>query len=245
MATLDVCDPIDPTFAGAAGRPLRVCLVSGCPQYESDGTLSALEKYLQKYLRKYLREYLQTWDDVHCIRVFSRRGDDLSGLEHLDESDCMLLFARRLTVGGEQLERVKRYCRRGGAVVGVRTASHAFENWPEMDTEVFGGDYQGHYGNRLTEVQLLDAARGHPVLTDVEPFASRGSLCKNRRLAEDATVLLCGTLPGQTHPVAWARPHCGGRVFYTSLGHPLDWRQPSFLRLLANAVSWTCAGDPA
>jgi type 1 glutamine amidotransferase len=39
--------------------------------------------------------------------------------------------------------------------------------------------------------------------------------------------------------VAWVRLHRGGRVFYTSLGHPDDFRQPSFLRLLVNAIFWT------
>ena len=32
------------------------------------------------------------------------------------------------------------------AIVALRTASHAFQNWLELDKEVWGGDYQGHYG---------------------------------------------------------------------------------------------------
>ena len=42
-------------------------------------------------------------------------------------------------------------------------------------------------------------------------------------------------------PVTWTRTHAGGRVFYTSLGHQEDFEEPSFLRLLANAVLW-CGG---
>jgi type 1 glutamine amidotransferase len=35
----------------------------------------------------------------------------------------------------------------------------------------------------------------------------------------------------------------GGRVFYTSLGHPDDFKQPAFGVLLRNAVYWA-AGVP-
>lgn len=221
-------DRIEMAPAFEAERPIRVCLVSGCPHYESDVSLAALAELLQRHYR------------ATCDRAFSRRSDDLPGLEHLDRTDCLLLFARRMAVDGEPLEQIRRYCRRGGAVVGVQAADHAFQNWPEMEREVLGCDSRGHFGNRLTEVEIAEAAEGHPVLCGVGPFASRGALYENAQIADDATVLLRGTFPGQTHPVAWVRRHCGGRVFCTSLGHPLDFLEPNFLRLLANAVSWTC-----
>jgi type 1 glutamine amidotransferase len=228
-AMLADCGPCSPAAVGRLRRPLRVCLVSGCPHYKSDESLAALEEYLQGHC------------PVACSRALGHQEGELAGLEGLEDSDCLLLFARRMTVGGKQLQRIKRYCLRGGAIVGVRTGSRALQNWPEMDGEVFGGDCRGHYGNRLTEVELVAATRRHPVLAGVVPFASRGALYKSVRIAEDATVLLTGTFPGHTHPVAWVRPYRGGRVFYTSLGHPVDFGNPSFLRLLANAVAWTAA----
>jgi type 1 glutamine amidotransferase len=49
---------------------------------------------------------------------------------------------------------------------------------------------------------------------------------------------------GEEQPVAWTyqRPD-GGRSFYTSLGHPADFEDPSFRRLLLNATYWA-AGLP-
>lgn len=229
LAALQAGDPADFGVAGETRRTLRVCLLSACPHYDSDRSLAAFEKYVGKHGK------------IKCSRAFAKKKDDLPGLEILEKSDCLLLFARRMTIQGEQLERIKRYCRRGGAIVGVRTASHAFQNWLEMDKEVLGGDYQGHFGNKLTEVSIVEAAKDHPVLAGVKPFGSRGTLYKNPQIAKDATVLLTGTFPGQTFPVAWVRPHRGGRVFYTSLGHQLDFRDPSFLRLLRNAITWTAA----
>jgi type 1 glutamine amidotransferase len=238
LAALRACELGDFAVAGEAQQALRVCLVSGCPLYKSDESLASLG------------EYLEARGKAKCSRAFSKKEDDLPGLENLERSDCMVLFARRMTIDGEPLELIKRYCRRGGAIVGLRTASHAFQNWLELDREVLGGDYQGHFDNKLTEVQIVEAAEDHPVLVGVKPFASRGTLYKNPNVAKDASVLLRGTFPGQTYPVAWvrraptghqAKHGRGGRVFYTSLGHPTDFRNPNFLRLLANAVSWTCA----
>ena len=221
-----------PAMAGDARRPPSVCLVSGSPAYRSDQSLAAFEGHLREH------------GNVECSRAFRQSNDDLPGLENLDQSDCMLLFVRRMTIDGEQLERIKRYCRRGGPIVGVRTASHGLQNWPEMDKEVFGGDYQGHFDNESIEVGIVAAAEDHCVLAGVEPFVSRGSLYRNPNIARDATVLLTGTFSGHTHPVAWTRLHHGGRVFYTSLGHPDDFRQPNFLRLLLNAVLWTSTARP-
>ena len=209
------------------GEPLRVCLVSGAVLYKSDDSLAALQEHLEKNY------------PVKCSRAFRKADNDLPGLEHLEQCDCMVLLVRRLTIAGEQLERVKRYCGRGGAIVALRTASHGFQNWLALDKEVLGGDYQGHYGNQPVAVKIAEAAKDQPVLAGVQPFTSQGSLYKNIDLGKDTTVLLTGSIPGHSHPVAWVRPHQSGRVFYTSLGHPDDFQQPSFLRLLANAVAWT------
>ena len=48
-----------------------------------------------------------------------------------------------------------------------------------------------------------------------------------------------GTIPGHPpEPVAWINLKGNARIFYTSLGHPGDFDNPSFRRLLRNAVLW-------
>jgi putative membrane-bound dehydrogenase-like protein len=213
--------------------PLRVCLVSGSLEYQSDASLAALQKYVEKDF------------PVRCTRAFRKADDDLPGLENLKTCDVMLLFTRRLTITGKQLDAVKQYCRAGKPIVAVRTASHAFQNWPALDKEVLGGNYQGHYGaGPVVRVQIAAAAKNHPVLAGVKPFTSAGSLYKNPGLARDITLLLVGSIPGHTEPVAWTRRHKGGRVFYTSLGHPKDFQDGDFRRLLVNALFWTAKRTP-
>jgi type 1 glutamine amidotransferase len=216
-------------------EPLKVCLVSGSLEYESNESLAELQKYLEANY------------DIRCSRAFVEGKDinNLPGLENLDTCDVMLLFTRRLEIDGEQLQKIKDYCNSGRPVVGVRTASHALQNWLALDQEVLGGNYKGHYSNDLvTEVKLVEDAKDDPLLAGVAPFRSAGSLYKNKDIAPDCRVLMIGTSPESTDPITWTRLHNGGRVFYTSLGHQQDFQEESFRRLLSNAIHWAAGRDP-
>jgi type 1 glutamine amidotransferase len=221
-----------PAAAGTpdAPRPLRVCLVSGSLEYKSNESLAAFQQFLEaNYPVKCSRAFIVGQDEQH-----------LPGLENLDECDVMLLFTRRLKLAGDELERIKKYCLSGRPLVAVRTASHAIQTWLDLDKEVLGGNYQGHYANDLTtDVALADGRADHPVLAGVTPFRSAGSLYKNQGLSSDVTVLMTGTIPGHTEPITWTRDYKGGRIFYTALGHPQDFTEESFRRLLVNALFWT------
>ena len=214
-------------------KPLRVCLVSGSLEYESDASLAKFQKHLESHYQ------------AQCARAFIKTESDLPGLENLDTCDVMLLFTRRLKISGEQLERVKKYCLSGKPIVGIRTASHAFQNWLDLDKEVLGGNYKGHYKEGpFCEVKIEPAAAKHPILRAVQAFSSKGSLYKNTGLAKDVDILLTGSIPDHSEPIAWTRNYKGGRIFYTSLGHQQDFEDPNFLRLIVNALYWTAQREP-
>jgi type 1 glutamine amidotransferase len=222
------------TIAADAAKPLAVCLVSGSLEYKSNESLAEFQKFLEASY------------PIRCSRAFIVGTDEehLPGLENLDDCDVMLLFTRRLKLSGGELERIKRYCLSGRPIVGVRTASHAIQTWLELDKEVLGGNYQGHYGNELqTDVAIVDSAKNHPILAGVRPFRSQGSLYKNPGISSDVEVLLTGTIPGHTEPIAWTRTYKGARIFYTSLGHPGDFAEDSVRRLIAGALFWTTGRD--
>ena len=221
------CVLVATSTLSAAEKPLKVAMVSGSLEYQSNESLTAFRKHLEK---KY---------NVKCRMAVRRTKDDLPGLEILDDCDVMLLFTRRMTIDGEQLARIKKYCAAGRPVVGVRTASHGLQNWLALDKDVLGGNYHGHFGNGpVTKVEITEKGKTHPILRGVEPFTSVGSLYKNTPIADDTTLLLTGTTKDATEPVAWTRTHKGGRVFYTSLGHMEDFKNPHFNRMLANALFW-------
>jgi type 1 glutamine amidotransferase len=88
-------------------------------------------------------------------------------------------------------------------------------------------------------VQIETHAKDHPILKNVKPFRSAGSLYKNPGLAKGVEVLLTGSIPEHTEPVAWTHLYHAGRVFYTSFGHPKDFTDDNFKQLLVNALFWT------
>jgi len=64
-------------------------------------------------------------------------------------------------------------------------------------------------------------------------------LYRCRQLQNGTQILLNGTIEGQRdvrEPVAWLYEAPSHRAFYTSLGAPEDFAQPSFRRLLLNAT---------
>ena len=149
------------------------------------------------------------------------------------------MFTRRLNVDGEELERFKAYCRDGRPIVGVRTASHSFQNWLEFDREVLGGNYNMHWDHGpQAHVRFEPGSESHPVMEGLSEFSSAGSLYRNTGISTDTTLLMSASNGEHDEPVTWTRSQAGGRVFYTSLGHQEDFGDPNYLRLLANAVLW-------
>ncbi len=210
-------------------------MLSGSFEYDSEDSLTVLIGYLSENapaIDSHLVVY-QTESDVHSLGVLE------------EDTDVLLVFSRRLTMAGPELERIKRYCAAGKPVVGIRTASHAFERWLEFDREVLGGNYDGHYSaGPLCHVDGV--ATDDAILNGVLPFTSQGSLYRTAPLAADARLLLNGRTEEQTEPAAWTRSSAdGGRVFYTSLGHQKDFWELDFLRLIENALLWAGGHAPS
>jgi len=219
--------------AVAGERPLRVCMLSGAWEYESHKSLPILKEFLEKNY------------GARCTIVQAERkqGDDVPGMEALDEADVMVVFMRRQRLKGEQLGRFKAWCEKGKPIVGIRTASHAVQTWLDFDKLVLGGNYRGHYGKGTCTVTLTDEGKKHPILKGVEPFESQGSLYKNTGL-KATNILMFGEAGGHREPVAWTHTYKDGRIFYTSLGHQGDFKNEHFLRLLTNAIFWVAEREP-
>ncbi len=173
------------------------------------------------------------------------------GMEALTNADLAVLFARRRALPAEQMRYFRRYMASGRPLIGLRTASHSFDTrgkapdgyaeWIKLDPEVLGGNYHGHHGSGpKCAVTIAAKAKNHPILAGVElPFTSDGSLYEVRPLEGLTMRLLIGTIPDkEPEPVAWTNKYKRSRVFYSSLGHPDDFNNAQFRKMLINAVFW-------
>ena len=224
-----VWSPLD--AAGAA--PLKVCLLSGCPTYHSEKSLPGFEEWLKKHY------------DVETTRLVRKADDNLPGLEKLDDCDVAFVFFKRMQLKGDQLERFQKYARSGKPLVAVRMASHAVQTWLDFDHEVLGGNYQSHYEKEpATIIESTDAGKNHPILKGVTLKMAPGPLYKNTGHAPDITLLLTGSNPGKTEPLAWTREYKDKRVFYTSMGNVETFEDENFRRMLAQAMFWSARREP-
>lgn len=221
------------TLAEEKNQPLKVCILSGCPTYNSEESLPPFQKFLEENY------------NVRCSRIVRKAVDDLPGLEGLDDCDVAFVFFKRMELKGEQLERFQKYVRSGRPIVAVRTASHAVQTWLEFDREVLGGNYNSHHPvGPITTIEVAKDAADHPILKGVELTTVKDSLYKNQGHAKDIHVLLSGKIPGEpAESLAWTREREGGRLFYTSLGAQDTFELPAFRQMLVNALFWTACRD--
>ncbi|MCE2402949.1 ThuA domain-containing protein [Candidatus Poribacteria bacterium] len=204
---------------------LNLCMLSGSFEYDSETSLTIFKTFVEKNY------------PIQANLIVYESEDDNPSLAALDDADALLIFTRRLNTEGKSLRQFQAYCEQGRPLVGIRTASHAYQNWLEFDKVVLGGDYQGHYGHGPT-VRLETVVPEHPILNSIPEFESYGSLYKNPSLRDDTSVLMMGHTDEHSEPVAWTRLHNGGRICYTSLGHQKDFELEPFLRFLAQSILW-------
>ena len=228
-------------------RP-RAVFVIGDDEYKTEKTLPAFANAELEPL------------GVRCTFVIAdpKTPHDFKGIEALNDADLMIVSARRRAPTKEQMATIRKFVDSGKPVVGIRTASHAFDargkapeghaEWPTFDPDVLGGHYTGHHANEVKpEVEIAKGAESHPILEGVKtPFTGQGSLYKTSPLAASARPLLTGKISGHpAEPAAWVNLVGTSRVFYTSLGHPGDFDNASFRRLLRNAVFWALNRQPS
>ena len=234
-------------FRFKGDTPPHVVFMIGESEY---GTAMTLPRFAKRQLE---------YRGIRCTIVHVDKNDpnDFNGLEALQEADLLFLSVRRRTPPKAQLDLVRAYLAKGKPLVGIRTASHAFDRepagehharWAKFDDEILGVDYRNHHGNRppkdpATVIQATAAGAEHPILTGVplDAFEAKSHLYKNKPVTSTVSVLMTGTLAGRddiSEPVAWTNEANGGRVFYTSLGSTGDFAVPAFQRLLLNGVLW-------
>ncbi len=227
-------------------RPRTVFLI-GEDEYKTEETLPA---FANKELEP---------AGIRCTFAIAdpKSPHDFPGAQALDDADLVVLSVRRRAPKADEMSFIRRYIDSGKPLVGIRTASHAFDTrgkappghveWKSFDPDVLGGHYTNHYPDSMKPViERAESKKPHPILDGIEtPFEAAGSLYKTSPLAASAVPLLTGRVSNMSpEPVAWVNLKGSSRVFYTSLGHPGDFSKPEFCRLLRNAIFWALNREP-
>ena len=119
------------------GAGKRIVLISGDEEYRSEEALPMLAKILATHHGFDCTVLFSIDPETGCIDPENRSS--LPGLETLADADLMIIATRFRNPSDEAMRHIDDYLRSGRPVIGMRTATHAFQ-FPE------GSVYQ-HYSN--------------------------------------------------------------------------------------------------
>ncbi|WP_273567436.1 ThuA domain-containing protein [Maribacter halichondriae] len=128
------------TFEGNSDNAKHIVLVSGDEEYRSEEALPQLAKILSTH-HGFKCTVLFAQDPAKPGIVNANYVKNIPGLEALDSADMMVLFTRFRALPDEQMQHFDKYLKAGKPLVGIRTATHAF-NFQKDSTSNFR-----HYGN--------------------------------------------------------------------------------------------------
>lgn len=239
-------------------KPLIV-FVCGDHEYSGEATLPIIAAELEKNYG-FRTKVLSAYPNQNAEK-------NIPGLEALAEADVAVFFLRWRQLPPDQLKHIDDYLKSGKPVMGFRTSTHAFnypkghesEVWNAFGERAFGSPPgwgragHTHYGHESsTDVALAPDQAQNPILRGVAPsFHVRSWLyrVKPDYPPAGAVELLVGTAVDADkaaipNPVAWTWTNkANAKVFFTTMGHPEDFKQESVQRLTINAIHWL-AGKP-
>ena len=168
------------------GKGKHIVFLAGDHEYRSEESLPELARILAKH------------HGFKCTVLFNidpetgeivAGNSNMPGLETLKTADLAVVFLRFQNFPKEQMQHFVDYLKRGGPVVGMRTATHAFNmpatapfseysyNSKDKDYElgfghqVLGQTWVGHYGTnhkQTTRIKVVDDKKNHPILRGVK-----------------------------------------------------------------------------
>jgi type 1 glutamine amidotransferase len=166
------------------GKGKHVVLVSGDEEYRSEEMLPQLAKILAKH-HGFKCTVLFAIDPTDGT-IDPNRNDNIPGLEALRSADLMVLFTRFRKLPDEQMKHIVEYVESGKPVIGLRTATHAFDpkpgttyaKWGWKSKEWDGGfgrqvlgetwvSHHGKHGKQSTRGIIAKGQEKHPVVRGI------------------------------------------------------------------------------
>ena len=212
VSTATAADPwLSFTGGEGAGKGKKIVLVSGDEEYRSEEVMPALGQILAKH---------HGFDCTVLFAIDPKDGtiqpnvtDNIPGLESLQDADLLILFTRFRNLPDDQMKHFADYIESGKPIVGLRTATHAFNlsggsykkyTWGNKDKDYDGGfgrqvlgetwvAHHGAHGKEGTRGIAAKGQEGHGILKGIDAGSIFGTTdVYTAKPAGDSKVLVYG-----------------------------------------------------
>jgi hypothetical protein len=166
------------------GKGKHIVLVSGDEEYRSEEALPQLAKILAKHHGFKCTVLFAI--DPKTGEINPNQKDNIPGLEALDSADLLIIFTRFRDLPDEQMKHVVDYVESGRPIIGIRTATHAFDiprgktyskyGWTSKQwdggfgRQVLGEtwiNHHGQHGRQSTRGIIADGMQNHPIMRGI------------------------------------------------------------------------------
>ena len=208
-----------------AGKGKHIVLVSGDEEYRSEEAMPMLGKVLA------------THHGFRCTVLFAINPEtgeidpneqtNIPGLPHLESADMLVMALRFRELPDEQMKYIIDYTNAGKPVMGLRTATHAFNYTRNLDSpyakysfnsQEFDGGYgrqvlgetwinhHGHHGKESTRGVIDEGHKDHLILKGVSDIWGPSDVYGIKELTGDAQVLVHGQVLVGMEPTDAPKP---------------------------------------
>jgi len=211
---------IEPGNGPGAGK--HIVLISGDEEYRSEETLPQLAKILAKHHGFRCTVLFAIDPKTGTINPTVR--DNIPGTEQLKDADLLVIFTRYRDLPDEQMKPIVDYINSGKPVIGLRTATHAFNFDPKKprsykeysahSKEWDGGfgrqilgetwiNHHGQHGKQGTRGIIVEGQKDHPILRGIgagDIFGTTDVYEVRLPLPGDSTPLVLGEATASLKP---------------------------------------------
>ncbi len=183
-ASLSAADPFLVFAPQGKTKGRNIVLISGDEEYRSEESLPQLAKILSA--RHGFRCTVLFAIDKRDGTINPVEATNIPGLEALDSADLLILLTRFRDLPDDQMKHLAAYIESGKPIVGIRTATHAFQlktsptyakyTWNAADGgfgRVVLGEtwikHHGQHGKQSSRGVINTAEASHPILTGIRP----------------------------------------------------------------------------
>ncbi|MGK0185225.1 MAG: hypothetical protein ACI9R3_001001 [Verrucomicrobiales bacterium] len=214
------------------GKGKHIVLVSGDEEYRTEESMPMLGKILSQR-HGFDCTVLFAWDETNSY-VDPNNQEGIKGWDALDKADLMIIGTRFRRPSAEDAKYVTDFLNKGKPVIGIRTATHAFNgegnfggklSYGEFGLKILGEQWVSHHGGHKREGArgvIVEENRNHDILNSVSDVFGPSDVYGVVHLTDADTILMLGAVTetldpksknvegkknNPMQPLAWMHPY--------------------------------------